>query len=73
MEQEPRYVSKEEMQRMRESVKKGVERVVHPFLRRVEAQSHIRPSKVKYKGQRWPNVAEQPLTPTQDNCFKQTA
>jgi len=47
MEQEPRYVSKEEMQRMRESVKKGVERVVHPFLRRVEAQSHIRPSKIQ--------------------------
>ena len=40
----------EEMQKLRDSVTEGVERVVKPFLKRVEAQSHVRlPDSVKIK------------------------
>jgi len=46
----PRTLPEEEMQRIRDSVTEGVERVVKPFLKRVEAQSHVRlPDSVKIK------------------------
>ena len=57
----PRTITQEEMQRMRESVTEGVERVVKPFLRRVEAQSHVRlPDSVKIKDKAEPIMTPPP-------------
>lgn len=60
-EENPRTLSEVETQRIRDSVAEGVERVVKPFLKRVEAQSHVHlPGSVKIKDKAEPLMTPRP-------------